>query len=348
MRDQDRSRVASAMHVADVALGHLRAGLLDNARALRAPRSCRSAPHVAFVANDPDRLAGSQLYAARWRDDLVRHGFCVETMPVLAAAAHDRDAFSARFGAIVTWGDAVTPVLRRFFGWAGSPALVALTGNVPECRRDPAWLADLVVCSTETAVRSWLPDDDTPLVGGSAVVLHPPVADRYFAPPVRRAEQRAVMQVNMSKRPELFEALARAMPETPFIAVRGAYGAQVVPQLPNVTPIGPGPDAPFEAMLRSRVLISPVVESYGLAAAEATAMGLAVVARDCAGIREAALGRLHAVDSGCAVDAWALAVADSIRHDQGLCLRARDRLAGRQSEELARARRELAAAMESR
>lgn len=285
-----RSDIARALHVADAALAHFRRGELDRARALRQPRAAplaidRDFP-ILFVSNDFTTLAGSQLYATRWMDDLARRGLMVGTCDVLSLCARDRDETARNVAAIVTWGDASMTIARRFFGWPGSPPWIALTGNVANCRRDPGWLADLVVCSTEHALRSATGDSLAPFdrmptpcgpVAVSALVLHPPIAPMYFETPILPlSERRAVVQINLSKRPEVFEALARAMPGTPFIAVRG-YGEQRIPALPNVAVLPQAPESPMLAYQQARILIAPGIESYGLAAAEAAAMGVVTI-----------------------------------------------------------------------
>lgn len=328
------SSIARALHVADQALGLLRRGELDRARAMRqtpAHLICRRCSHVEaahrgmqqccvvgcacvafvgppldlpvlFVSNDFTTLAGSQIYATRWMEDLARRGLMVGTCDVLQLCARDRAEVAKNVAALVTWGDASQTIMRRFFGFSPSPPLVALTGNVADSRTDPGWLADLVVCSTEHAMRSAL-EPGPSRNGGAvvrkgdlvtvveahadramsamqlrAVVLHPPIAPVYFETPIPPlSERRAVVQVNLSKRPEVFDALARAMPDVPFIAVRG-YGEQRIPQLPNVTVLPRAAESPMLAYQQARVLIQPGIESYGLAAAEAAAMGAFVIA----------------------------------------------------------------------
>lgn len=315
---------ARALHIADQALGLLRRGELDRARALRIPAerrvsSCgdpqcvgrvhRGLDHskarhafddgpyteapcpvqgtILFVSNDFTTLAGSQIYATRWRDDLERRGLPVASCDVLTLFARDRAELAQNVGAIVTWGDSSQHIVRRFFGAPLSPPLVALTGNVADSRTDPGWLADLVVCSTQHArteaggpgawLRATAPDGstrETSSHANAAIVLHPPIAPVYFETPILPlSERRALVQINMSKRPEIFEALARAMPDTPFIAVRG-WGVQQIPSLPNVRELPQAPESPMLAYREARVLIQPGIESYGLAAAEAGAMGV--------------------------------------------------------------------------
>lgn len=412
------SSIARALHIADQALGLLRRGELDRARALRQPRApalleATETRHLAldiegalrnrsfdgfthsdgrpmsrrdvetelfamhgrgqklmamspdcvgfddqtgcpghrkprldapilFVSNDFTTLAGSQIYATRWMEDLARRGLMVGTCDVLQLCARDRAEVARNVAALVTWGDASQTIMRRFFGFSPSPPLVALTGNVADCRRDPGWLADLVVCSTEHALRSATGDAIAPfdrmrtacgLVAINAIVLHPPIAPVYFETPIPPlSERRAVVQVNLSKRPEVFDALARAMPDVPFIAVRG-YGEQRIPQLPNVTVLPQAPESPLVAYKQARVLIQPGIESYGLAAAEAAAMGVHVVFNAGAAGAQESLSGSSGLGSEDPVNDWIRAVSEKLSWDWSDEWR-RDKLLARQRAEL--------------
>lgn len=372
--------IARALHIADQALGALRRGEFDHARSLRVPptpptRSTRlpcdacgdlgadRAPDpdcpvchgggwkrplpILFVSNDFTTLAGSQIYASRWMDDLVRRGLMVGTCDVLQLCARDRAEVAQNVAAIVTWGDSSQHVVRRFFGFSPSPPLVALTGNAADCRTDPGWLADLVVCSTEHALSSATRDTIAPfdrmqtpggLTSINAIVLHPPIAARYFETPILPlSERRAVVQINLSKRPEIFDALARALPDVPFIAVRG-YGEQKIPKLPNVRELPQAPDSPMEAYRQARVLIQPGIESYGLAAAEAGAMGVTACVNSTGngametmadfGMSERDIGNVE-------VAKWIELVTWTLEKDRGS--NRRDALLTRQQQELDRA-----------
>ena len=79
------------------------------------------------------------------------------------------------------------------------------------------------------------------------------------------------------------------MPRHKFLAVKGAYGQQVVPDVvpPNVDVIENAPGVRDRVLARTRVLIQPSeYESWGMASGEAAASGVPVVVCPTAGLRE--------------------------------------------------------------
>jgi len=86
--------------------------------------------------------------------------------------------------------------------------------------------------------------------------------------------------------PTFFE-LARRMPERRFLAVRGAYGAQVTPSdCPNVTYLENTPDVRV-IYADTRLLLMPSnYESWGRCAIEAAVSGIPVLAAPAPGLVE--------------------------------------------------------------
>lgn len=120
-----------------------------------------------------------------------------------------------------------------------------------------------------------------------AMVVRPPV----FADEYRTKPGKAVTLVNccVEKGGKVLEALARRMPDQQFLAVRGAYGAQILPDLPNVEVVEhvDGSEMREAVYGRTRVLLMPsVYESWGRAGVEALASGLPVVAHPTPGLCE--------------------------------------------------------------
>ncbi|MFD7705712.1 glycosyltransferase family 4 protein [Streptomyces sp. NPDC059786] len=119
------------------------------------------------------------------------------------------------------------------------------------------------------------------------VVVRPPVyADRYATKPGG-----AVTLINCSaeKGVHLFGELARRMPEQQFLAVKGAYGEQSPPDLPNVEVLEhvPGEEMAARVYRRTRVLVMPsAYESWGRTAVEAMASGIPVLAHPTRGLCE--------------------------------------------------------------
>ena len=126
---------------------------------------------------------------------------------------------------------------------------------------------------------------------GPSMVVTPPVWCADYARPVDEPYGDAVTLLNLAeaKGAHLFYALARRLPDVPFLGVRGAYGEQVDPpeDLPNVTILPNQPDV-RKVYARTRVLLMPsTYESFGRCAVEAAAAGVPSIGSDATGLVEA-------------------------------------------------------------
>ena len=121
----------------------------------------------------------------------------------------------------------------------------------------------------------------------SALVVRPPVfADEYATKPGKAI---TLINCNPEKGGHVLEALARRMPDNKFLAVTGAYGEQILPDLPNVEVVDHvrGEDMREQVYARTRVLLMPSsYESWGRAGCEALASGIPVVAHPTPGLCE--------------------------------------------------------------
>jgi hypothetical protein len=122
---------------------------------------------------------------------------------------------------------------------------------------------------------------------GAELIVRPPVfADEYATKP---GEAITLINCNPEKGGGVLEALARRMPDQQFLAVKGAYGEQILPDLPNVEIVDHvrGEDMRAKVYGRTKVLLMPSsYESWGRAGVEALASGIPVVAHPTPGLCE--------------------------------------------------------------
>ncbi|MFF7023052.1 glycosyltransferase family 4 protein [Streptomyces klenkii] len=120
------------------------------------------------------------------------------------------------------------------------------------------------------------------------LIVHPPVfADEYAVK--KPGTHVTLINCNPEKGGKLLEQLARRMPDLQFLAVTGAYGQQILPDLPNVKVVEhvPGEEMRERVYARTRVLLMPsAYESWGRAGIEAIASGIPVVAHPTQGLCE--------------------------------------------------------------
>jgi glycosyltransferase involved in cell wall biosynthesis len=125
--------------------------------------------------------------------------------------------------------------------------------------------------------------------GGPQVIVRPPVhPDRYRTTPGDRA---TLVNLSIPKGGALFDLLARSLPGTQFLAVKGGYGAQMARTLPNVEHVACTPNMRDDVYARTRVLLMPSAsESWGRVGVEAMCSGIPVIAHPTPGLVESLAG----------------------------------------------------------
>ncbi|MFD8335599.1 glycosyltransferase family 4 protein [Streptomyces solisilvae] len=193
----------------------------------------------------------------------------------------------------------------------GIPSVVLQHNTFDEHRAVLAMKPDLTVFNTEWIARSW----HQLLDGARWMVLHPPVWPHEHA--TRPGSAVTLVNLNVNKGVHVFGHLAQLFPDVQFLGVGGAYGEQVTVGLPpNVQIIGPTSDMKHQVWSRTRVLLMPsMYESYGMAALEAMASGIPVIAHPTPGLREA-LGPAAVYADRDRMQEWATALRDLVRDPQ--------------------------------
>jgi glycosyltransferase involved in cell wall biosynthesis len=126
-----------------------------------------------------------------------------------------------------------------------------------------------------------------------AIVVHPPVDPTTYV--TTHGQKITLINLNEDKGGRLFWQLADAMPQRKFLAVKGAYGEQIIPDTipPNVEVVEHQQprDMAIKVYSETKVLLMPSsYESYGRCAVEAAYSGIPTIAHPTLGLQEA-LGR---------------------------------------------------------
>lgn len=132
----------------------------------------------------------------------------------------------------------------------------------------------------------WMAEEFSDLPVDS-VVIRPPVSLAEYA----TSPGDAITLINLfePKGPKTFYALAERFPDLHFLAVHGAYGHQVIRELPNVehVPHMDGDRIRDQVYARTKILLVPSeYESWGRVGIEAMCSGIPVIAHPTPGLKE--------------------------------------------------------------
>lgn len=147
----------------------------------------------------------------------------------------------------------------------------------------------------------------------SEIVVRPPVKSARYA--TKPGSAITLINCNEDKGGQVLAELARRMPDQQFIAVKGAYGQQILPDLPNVEVVEhvPGEEMAARVYRHTRVLLMPsAYESWGRTAVEAMASGIPVLAHPTRGLCES-LGDAGIYVDRTDVDAWQVVLERLLR-----------------------------------
>ncbi|WP_327345993.1 glycosyltransferase family 4 protein [Streptomyces europaeiscabiei] len=189
----------------------------------------------------------------------------------------------------------------------GSRSVLLFHNDFDLPARAYAYGPDLCVYNTEW-VRASLASRYVEADRIRSLVVHPPVIPEEHRAP-REGTNVTLVNLSRHKGVATWRGAAAVLPALPFLGVMGAHGPQVTrPVRRNMTVIRQTSDMRGDVWARTRVLMVPsVYESYGMAAVEALASGIPVIAHPTTGLQEA-LGDAGTFIDRADVRGWAKAI----------------------------------------
>ena len=146
----------------------------------------------------------------------------------------------------------------------------------------------------------------------SNFILPPPTDYRFFdlKNDPNKSEYITLINLNKNKGGEIFEQIARAMPNKKFLGVMGSYDEQIIPKLQNVKIVEKSVNIKdYYAM--TRILLMPSeYESWGITATEAMSSGIPVISTDTPGLLENCGKAGIYVKKRDDIKAWVKAISD--------------------------------------
>ncbi len=243
----------------------------------------------------PEHCAGAEMMLVELLKALIARGhqcevhlsrFCaarapyvldgIEVYPRETADWQDR---ASKADVLLTHLDNTSTVISAALAFR-KPLVQVLHNTHPPTRMWATCRNDLLVYNSE-----WMAD----ALGRdpNGIVVRPPVRVADYDTGSRRGDYVTLINLNPAKGGVIFAQLAALMPDQPFLAVKGAYGEQIEPRLPNVTVISHAQLPMHNVYLNTSVLVMPSsYESWGRTGVEAMCSGIPVLATGTPGLRE--------------------------------------------------------------
>lgn len=252
-----------------------------------------------FHAYPPGHGAGAEWHAHSLLRDLARRGHTVDVLlshplqggdytfdgVTVHGRRHKSDPFDRLPVDVIVTHLENTPRATLVGEMTGTPVVHLLHNTFDFSRR---WLARgpaLAVFNSDWMARDYAAH--VPGFTGRAVTVRPPVAAADYA--TTPGDRVTIVNLFANKGGAQFWRIATAMPRTRFLAVRGGYGDQVIPdELPrNVDITDNTPRMRDDVYARTRILLMPSeYESWGRVGVEAMCSGIPVIAHPTPGLQE--------------------------------------------------------------
>lgn len=263
--------------------------------------------HAFTISFPPRRFIGSELMTAKLLEALASAGHEVSVVVGDGAGEWNWHGIPVSGNALTTPPSAEVVIVHAGRSWPGveyrqrrGGRLVMICHNTSEVVHDDVAGAapDLIVVNSQT-----MADE----LGVDALVVNPPAPD---IAELRPGDRVVTLSLNELKGGAQFFRLAERMPHIRFLAVRGGYGTQLEVDLPNVEILDHIPHDQLATAVWAHAgafLQLSEQESWGMAASEARAHGIPVIAHPTPGLLENFADAALWVDRD-AVDALAAAV----------------------------------------
>lgn len=120
-----------------------------------------------------------------------------------------------------------------------------------------------------------------------STVVYPPCPVDYYTTHRGGGKNVTLVNHNEAKGSKVFHALAKMLPEIPFLAVKGGYGYQEKEKIDNVTYMENSPKIQKVYQATKVILMPSNYESFGRVAVEAAASGIPTICTPTPGLKEA-------------------------------------------------------------